>query len=78
MFIVMRPGIFVRTTRTPVLNGTFQLINRFYGKLCAARSERIGSRNCGFCVYFWMIKGMNLQNNNVGGMVYHSLMSYSS
>ena len=70
----MRPGIFARTVRTPVLNGPFQLIHRFYGKLCAAKSGRIGFRNCGFYVYFWMIKGMNLQTNSVGRMVYHLMM----
>ena len=61
----------------PVLNGTFQSIHRFYhvySKLCAAKHGRIGSGNDGVCVYFWMIKDMNLQNDSIGRMVCHLMM----
>ena len=74
IFVVMRSGICARTTRTPVLNGTLQSIHRFYGNICASKNGRIDRRNGGLRVYFCMIKGMNLQNNSVGRMVYHLMM----
>ena len=67
----MRSRILARTMRTPVLNGTFQLIHRFYRKLCAAKNGELAVEMVAFACIFWMIKGMNLQNNSVGRIVYN-------
>ena len=73
IFDVMRPGVCTRTTIIPVLNGTFQSSHWFLRKFCTHTARR-WERNDGFFVYFWKIKGKNLQNNGVWRMVYYIMM----
>ena len=49
----MRPGLCTRTTRTPVLNGTFQASRRFYGNFLNVESVNI---NGGFSSIFGRLK----------------------